>query len=116
MSQSVAEKAKFRGASEGSNITDGHIEGLRHRHMMPPVERVAVRLPDAEGLPTPRDGEVVVFKEYLFHGFGLPASDFFFQFLDSVKKWQRGFFYVKNFHDFINLPPFAIAPPIAKLN
>ncbi|KAE8819935.1 hypothetical protein D1007_02112 [Hordeum vulgare] len=38
---------------------------------------------------------------------------------DSVKKCQRGFFYVKivdPLHDFINLPPFPIAPPTAKLN
>ncbi|KAE8775309.1 hypothetical protein D1007_52179 [Hordeum vulgare] len=33
---------------------------------------------------------------------------------DSIKKWQKGFFYVKNVNpsrDFSNLPPFAIAPP-----
>ncbi|KAE8804161.1 hypothetical protein D1007_19913 [Hordeum vulgare] len=38
---------------------------------------------------------------------------------DSIKMWQRGFFYVKNVdpsHDFINLPCFAIAPPTAKTN
>ncbi|KAE8808812.1 hypothetical protein D1007_14557 [Hordeum vulgare] len=38
---------------------------------------------------------------------------------DSIKMWQKGFFYVKNVdpsRDYISLPPFAIAPPTAKLN
>ncbi|KAE8767269.1 hypothetical protein D1007_61407 [Hordeum vulgare] len=38
---------------------------------------------------------------------------------DSIKKWHKGFFYVKNVNpsrDFINLPPFAIAPPTVKQN
>ncbi|KAE8782677.1 hypothetical protein D1007_43947 [Hordeum vulgare] len=81
MSQVAADKAKARGAWEGSNVAEGHIEVLRHRRMLPSEELVAVRLPDAEGSPTPRVGEVVVFKEHVFHGFGLPASDFFSHFL-----------------------------------
>ncbi|KAE8820653.1 hypothetical protein D1007_01404 [Hordeum vulgare] len=38
---------------------------------------------------------------------------------DSTKKWQRGFFNVKNVNpqdDHINLPPFVNAPPTEKLN
>ncbi|KAE8806916.1 hypothetical protein D1007_17011 [Hordeum vulgare] len=38
---------------------------------------------------------------------------------DSVKNWQRGFFYVKNVNpanDHINLPAFFDVPPIEKLN
>ncbi|KAI4993328.1 hypothetical protein ZWY2020_007641 [Hordeum vulgare] len=38
---------------------------------------------------------------------------------DSMKKWQRGFFYVKNAspnRDAINMPPFAIEPPTTKKN
>ncbi|KAE8806085.1 hypothetical protein D1007_17763 [Hordeum vulgare] len=81
MSQSATEKAKFRGAWEGSDVTDGHIEVLRRRRMLTLVERVEVRLPSAEGSPTPRDGEVVVFKEHFFRGFGLPDSEFFSRFL-----------------------------------
>ncbi|KAE8808331.1 hypothetical protein D1007_15232 [Hordeum vulgare] len=81
MSQSATEKAKFRGAWDGSGVTDGRIEVLRHRRMLPPVERVEVCLPDAEGSPTPRDGEMVVFKDHFFHGFRLPASEFFSRFL-----------------------------------
>ncbi|KAE8810949.1 hypothetical protein D1007_12304 [Hordeum vulgare] len=37
---------------------------------------------------------------------------------DSVKNWQKGFFYMKNVdpkNDCINLPPFVIEPPIVKL-
>ncbi|KAE8819519.1 hypothetical protein D1007_02502 [Hordeum vulgare] len=77
MSQTTAEKAMFRGAWEGSNITDRHIEVIRHCRMLPP----AVRLPGAEGSPTPRAGEVVVFKEHFFCGFGHPTSDFFSRFM-----------------------------------
>ncbi|KAE8766798.1 hypothetical protein D1007_61932 [Hordeum vulgare] len=76
-----AEKAKARGAWEGSDIINGHIEVLRHRRMLPSAERMAVRLPDVEGSPTPRNGEVGVFKEHFFRGFGLPTSDFFSRFL-----------------------------------
>ncbi|KAE8793225.1 hypothetical protein D1007_32063 [Hordeum vulgare] len=145
-------------------------------------------------------GDVVVFQEHFFRGFGLPAIDFFSRFLvhfglqphhlapnavlqlaalvtqcegfvgieprldfwrqlfffkqqsmptdvpsikrmtpygaalvhhwsasgipklllpDTVKEWHRGFFYVMNLDplpDYINLPPFTMAPPIAKLN
>ncbi|KAE8818286.1 hypothetical protein D1007_03916 [Hordeum vulgare] len=38
---------------------------------------------------------------------------------DSIKLWQRGFFYVKNVdpsHDGLNLPPFILAPPTARRN
>ncbi|KAE8780205.1 hypothetical protein D1007_46695 [Hordeum vulgare] len=38
---------------------------------------------------------------------------------DSIKMWQKGFFYVKNVdpsRDCINLPPFVIASPTAKTN
>ena len=38
--------------------------------------------------------------------------------LESCRKWQRSFFYVKNTTeaDLINLPSFAIGPPTAQLN
>ena len=38
--------------------------------------------------------------------------------LESCRKWQRSFFYVKNTTevDMINLPRFAIGPPTAQLN
>ncbi|KAE8783083.1 hypothetical protein D1007_43519 [Hordeum vulgare] len=38
---------------------------------------------------------------------------------ESIKQWHRGFFYVKNAspaHDTLNMPPFDIEPPTARLN
>ncbi|KAE8774518.1 hypothetical protein D1007_53075 [Hordeum vulgare] len=170
MSPSASEKAKFRGAWEGSDVTEGVIEVLRHRRMLPSKELVMVRLPDTEASPTPRAGEphhlvpnaVVQLAAFvtLCKGFvGIePQIDlwrqlFFFKqqstpndvisimrmtpcgaalvhhrttswfpkspLQDSVKKWQRGFFYVKNVDlvlNYINLPPFAIDPSTVKLN
>ncbi|KAE8806754.1 hypothetical protein D1007_17114 [Hordeum vulgare] len=81
MSQSATEKVKFRGAWEGSDVTVGHIDVLRHCRMLPPAERVELRLPCAEGSLTPRDGEVVVLKEHFFCRFVLPSSEFFSRFL-----------------------------------
>ncbi|KAE8793226.1 hypothetical protein D1007_32064 [Hordeum vulgare] len=81
MSQAAAEKAKARGAWEGSDVVDGHIEVLRHRRMLPLAEHMVVCLHDAEGSPTARAGDVVVFKEHFFREFGLPAIDFFLRFL-----------------------------------
>ena len=38
--------------------------------------------------------------------------------LETVKKWQRSFFYVKSAegHAALNLPEFNLVPPIAELN
>ncbi|KAE8774312.1 hypothetical protein D1007_53338 [Hordeum vulgare] len=49
--------------------------------MLLSMEHVEVRIPDGERSPTPRDGEVVVFKENFYRGFRLPASEFFLSFL-----------------------------------
>ncbi|KAE8811861.1 hypothetical protein D1007_11279 [Hordeum vulgare] len=81
MSRAAAKKAKARGSLEDSFITEGHIEVLHHRHMLPSIELVAVRLPGGEGSPIPQEREVVVFNEHFFHGFGLPSSDLFPRFL-----------------------------------
>ncbi|KAE8809971.1 hypothetical protein D1007_13290 [Hordeum vulgare] len=206
MSSSAPKKGQHSGAWVGSDICDDNIEALRYRRMLPPATIVAAWVPGAEAAPTPAEGEVVVFEEHFYHGFGLPASDFFACFLtffglqphhlvpniilqlasfvvlckgflgieicldlwqklfffkqqsvkmdkaeaaklkgprpmtpcgatlvphrttsgfpqmplqDSIKMWQRGFFYVKNVdpsRDCINLPPFAIALPVAKKN
>lgn len=37
---------------------------------------MAARVPGAEAAPTPEKGEVVVFEEHFYRGFGLPASNF----------------------------------------
>ncbi|KAE8788593.1 hypothetical protein D1007_37345 [Hordeum vulgare] len=49
--------------------------------MLPPANLVAARVPDAEAARTPKKGEVVVFEEHFYRGFGLLASDFFTCFL-----------------------------------
>ncbi|KAE8800896.1 hypothetical protein D1007_23607 [Hordeum vulgare] len=198
MSSDAPKKGQRNGAWLGSDICNGHIEALRHRRLLPPASVVAARVPGAANSPTPREGEVVVFDEHFYRGFGLPASNFFSNFLiffglqprhlapnsilqlaayvvlckgflgieprldlwqklfffkqqyikldkaeaekltgprpmtscgatlvhhrttcgfphmplqDSIKLWQRGFFYVKNVdpsHDVLNLPPFII--------
>ncbi|KAE8802554.1 hypothetical protein D1007_21743 [Hordeum vulgare] len=45
--------------------------------MLPPASFVTVRIPGAETAPTPQEGEIVVFDEHFYRGFGLPASTFF---------------------------------------
>ncbi|KAE8795311.1 hypothetical protein D1007_29807 [Hordeum vulgare] len=206
MPSSAPNKGQHSGAWLGNDICVGHIEALFHHRMLPPASLVAVRLPGAQVAPIPKEGEVVVFEEHFYRGFGLPESNFFAHFLtffglqphhmvpnailqlasfvvpcegflgieprldlwqklfffkqqsvkmdkaeaaklkgprpmtpcgaalvhhrttsgfpqmplqDSIKMWQRGFFYVKNVdpsHDCLNLPPFTITPPTAKKN
>ncbi|KAE8806598.1 hypothetical protein D1007_17207 [Hordeum vulgare] len=201
MYNSAPKKGQFRGAWVGSDICDGNIDALRDHRMLPPANLVAAWVPGAEADLTPEKGELVVFEEHFYRGFGLPASDLFALFLiffglqphllvpnailqlaafvvlcegfmgiearldiwrklfffkkqsvtmdkakaakltgpkptttcgavlvhhrmssdfpqmplqDSVKMWQKGFFYMKSFdpsHEYINLPPFAICPP-----
>ncbi|KAE8775638.1 hypothetical protein D1007_51808 [Hordeum vulgare] len=205
-SDSSSKKSPSNGAWLASEICDGHIEELRHRQMLPPASLLMVRIPDAETAPTPREGEIVVFDEHFYSGFGFPASTFFSNWLtffclqshhvpsnailqlssfivlwedfleieprldlwqslfflkqqskkmkeaklekldgprpmtssgaarvhirskfgfphmplqESIKQWQKGFFYVKNAspaHDSLNMPPFNIEPPMARLN
>ncbi|KAE8811364.1 hypothetical protein D1007_11736 [Hordeum vulgare] len=204
MSSSAPKKGEHSGAWLGSDICDDYIEVFCHRRMLPPASLVAVRVPGAEVAPSPKEGEVVMFGEHFYQGFGLLASNFFANFLvffglqlhhlvpnailqlasflvlsegflgiepnldlwqklfffkqesmkmdkaeaaklkgprpmtpcgaalvhhstmsgfpqmslqDFIKMWQRGFLYVKNgdpSHDCLNLPPFAIPPPMAK--
>ncbi|KAE8815379.1 hypothetical protein D1007_07224 [Hordeum vulgare] len=203
--KSSLQKASSQGAWLGSEICEDHIEALRHHQLLPPATQVLVRIPGAETAPTPVVGEIVVFNEHFYRGFGLPASAFFSDWLrffglqphhlapnailqlsafvvvcegcvgieprvdlwcslffckqrsiamekseveklagprpmtpcgaalvhhhsksgfpqmplqESIKQWQRGFFYVKNAdpaQDALNMPPFNIDPP-TKLN
>ncbi|KAE8798056.1 hypothetical protein D1007_26667 [Hordeum vulgare] len=82
MSSGTIKKGQHNGAWLGCDICDGHIHALRHRRMLPPAFFVAVRIPAAETAPTPREGEIVVFDEHLYKGFGFPASNFFATFLN----------------------------------
>ncbi|KAE8783369.1 hypothetical protein D1007_43136 [Hordeum vulgare] len=75
------QKAYSQGAWLGSDVGEGHIEALRHHRLLPPASQALVRLPGAETAPTPAVGEVVVFVEHLYRGFGLPASSSFAEWL-----------------------------------
>ncbi|KAE8814529.1 hypothetical protein D1007_08040 [Hordeum vulgare] len=78
---SSSKKTSSQGAWLGSEICEGHIEVLRHHRLLPPASQVVVRIPRAETAPTPAAGEIVVFDEHFYRGFGLPASSFFFEWL-----------------------------------
>ncbi|KAE8801603.1 hypothetical protein D1007_22818 [Hordeum vulgare] len=45
--------------------------------MLPPASLVTVQIPGAETALTPHEGEIIVFGEHFYRGFGLPASTFF---------------------------------------
>ncbi|KAE8805806.1 hypothetical protein D1007_18155 [Hordeum vulgare] len=81
MSSSAPKKGHHNCAWLGSDICDGHIEALHHRRLLPPASLVAARVRGAKNAPTLREGEVVVFEEHFYRGFGLPASNFFTNFL-----------------------------------
>ncbi|KAE8777095.1 hypothetical protein D1007_50202 [Hordeum vulgare] len=199
--RSSAQQASLQGAWLVRDVDEELIDALRHHRLLPPASQVSVRLPGFEASPAPVAGEVVVFSEHFYQGFGLPASSFFAQWLqffglqphhvapnailqlaafvvlcegfvgikphvdlwrslfffkqqsiamekfeveklkgprpmtpcgaalvhhrpksgfpqmplqDSVKHWQKGFFYVRSTdpaQDVLNMPLFAIAPP-----
>ncbi|KAE8812479.1 hypothetical protein D1007_10397 [Hordeum vulgare] len=79
--KSSAQKASLQGAWLGSDVDEGHIEALRHHRLLPPASQVLVRLSGAETAPAPAAGEVMVFVEHFYQGFGLPASSFFSEWL-----------------------------------
>ncbi|KAE8767840.1 hypothetical protein D1007_60751 [Hordeum vulgare] len=81
MYRASANKSRTRGVWDGSNVDTEHIEFLRHRHKLPSVELVAVRLPEAENSGAPKASEVVVFAEHFARGFRLSARNFIFNFL-----------------------------------
>ncbi|KAE8819923.1 hypothetical protein D1007_02099 [Hordeum vulgare] len=78
---STSKKSSSQGAWLGSEICEGHIEALCYHRLLPPASQVLMRIPDAETAPTPAVGEVVVFNEHFYRGFGLPASAFFSEWL-----------------------------------
>ncbi|KAE8781762.1 hypothetical protein D1007_44962 [Hordeum vulgare] len=79
--KSSVQKASLQGDWLGSDVNEGHIEALRHHRLLPPASQVLVRLPSTETAPAPAAGEVVVFVEHFYQGFGLPASSFFAEWL-----------------------------------
>ncbi|KAK1605728.1 hypothetical protein QYE76_029401 [Lolium multiflorum] len=76
-------KDKTRGAWRGSDVTQFEIDWLYRSRRIP--EGVICRLPGDEIEPVLEPGEVVVFLAHFERGFGLPASDFFRQFLDFYR-------------------------------
>jgi hypothetical protein len=66
---------------EGSEVTLADISWITTTRRVP--EGVACRLPAGETVPAPKPGERVVFTAHFERGFGLPASDFFRDFLDT---------------------------------
>ncbi|KAE8789636.1 hypothetical protein D1007_36135 [Hordeum vulgare] len=78
---SSAQQAPWQGAWLGSDVDEELIDALRHHQLLPPASQVSVRLPGSEASPAPVTGEVVVFAEHFYRGFGLPASSLFTEWL-----------------------------------
>ncbi|KAK1619007.1 hypothetical protein QYE76_024524 [Lolium multiflorum] len=76
-------KDKTRGAWRGSDVTQYEIDWLYRSRRIP--EGVICRSPGDEIQPVLEPGEAVVFLAHFERGFGLPASDFFRQFLDFYR-------------------------------
>ncbi|KAI4993719.1 hypothetical protein ZWY2020_008032 [Hordeum vulgare] len=75
--RSSVQQASLQMAWLGSDVNTELIDVLRHHRMLPPNSQVSVHLPGSEVSPAPIAGEVVVFAEHFYRGFGLPASSFF---------------------------------------
>jgi hypothetical protein len=76
--------AQLQGRSagwEGSEVTPADISWITTTRRVP--EGVACRLPAGEAVPASEPGERVVFIAHFERGLGLPASDFFRDFLDT---------------------------------
>ncbi|KAK1669302.1 hypothetical protein QYE76_057461 [Lolium multiflorum] len=69
-----------RGAWKGSDVTQLEIDWLYRSRRIP--AQVSCRLPRDEVEPVLEPGESVVFLAHFERGFGLPASNFFREFLD----------------------------------
>jgi hypothetical protein len=72
-----------RGAWKGSDVTQQDIDWLYRSRRIP--AQVFCEIPRDEVEPKPEAGEYVVFVAHFERGFGLPASNFFRQFLDFYK-------------------------------
>ncbi|KAM0931645.1 hypothetical protein ACQ4PT_000199 [Festuca glaucescens] len=69
-----------RGAWKGSDVKQPEIDWLYKSRRLP--AQVSCRIPRNEVEPAPEPRECVVFSAHFERGFGLPASDFFREFLD----------------------------------
>ncbi|KAE8814187.1 hypothetical protein D1007_08612 [Hordeum vulgare] len=82
--KSSAQQASLQGPWLGSDVDEELIDALRHQRLLPPASQLSVRLPGSEASPAPVAGEVVVFAEHFYRGFGLPASSFFAEWLQFL--------------------------------
>ncbi|KAM0901505.1 hypothetical protein ACQ4PT_019952 [Festuca glaucescens] len=96
--------AYSRGRWRGSDVTEAEIEWLYRSRRIP--EGVTCRIPKGELEPVVRPGERVVFTAHFERGFGLPASDFFWRFLNFYKLQPHhlpgnAIFYLSSFVSFM---------------
>ncbi|KAE8786709.1 hypothetical protein D1007_39401 [Hordeum vulgare] len=81
LEQILVAEALFAGGLAGQRDLRRPHQALHHHRLLPPASQVLVRIRGAETAPTPVVGEVVVFNEHFYRGFGLPASAFFSEWL-----------------------------------
>jgi hypothetical protein len=74
-------QAQGRSSWEGSEVTPVDITWITTMRRVP--ASVACWLPAGEIVLAPESGERVVFISHFERGFGLPAFDFFWDFLDT---------------------------------
>jgi hypothetical protein len=74
-------QVKGRSGWEGSEVTPADLSWITTTRRVP--AGVACRLPAGEIVPAPESGEHVIFISHFERGFGLPVSDFFWDFLDT---------------------------------
>jgi hypothetical protein len=70
-----------RSGWEGSEVTPADISWITTTRRVP--EGVVCRLPAGETVPAPEPGDRIVFIAHFERCFGLPVSDFFWDFLDT---------------------------------
>ena len=70
----------LRAGWDGSEVRQADIDHLVSSRRIP--VGVECRIPGEETTPAPESSEFVVFSAHFDRGFGLPASNFFRQFLD----------------------------------
>ena len=67
---------KVRGDWQRSSVTERQLEALRRDGVLPPLEKMATRVPGDEVAPHPRDGERVCFVDFVNRGFAFPVHEF----------------------------------------
>ena len=81
--QEEGAKGRERGGWAGSIVREEDLAWLRASRRIP--AGVACRLAAGEISPSPREGEYVVSLSHFQRGFGLPTSNFFFDFISTYK-------------------------------